>query len=240
MATAQIHITLKPTLLDAQGSTVLKALQQLGHRSVRDVRIGKHIQVQLDDTLSVDEQRAQLETMCQQLLANPVVEDYSIILDGAPQSSTHSAVSGATVVASDVVPQARTGASPATHTVLSASDSVAVPTMQTASPTTQVVPVDDGLLGATTISDPFGVSFETYNSLSTDDKLTLQGRAWEQHGTWISNELSTRRAGWILCVGGQVLASGDTLESYPSDAQIVTLGTQHDLAPFVFSRPPQQ
>jgi len=51
MAIAEIHVTLKPTLLDAQGATVLKALRQLGHEHVHNVRIGKHIQVEFDDAL---------------------------------------------------------------------------------------------------------------------------------------------------------------------------------------------
>jgi phosphoribosylformylglycinamidine synthase len=84
MAIAEIHVTLKPTLLDAQGATVLKALRQLGHGHVHNVRIGKHIEVEFDDALSGSALQSELELMCRQLLANPVIEDYSITVGGAP------------------------------------------------------------------------------------------------------------------------------------------------------------
>jgi hypothetical protein len=90
----------------------------------------------------------------------------------------------------------------------------------------------------TSLPDPFAISYTAYDALSADEKLALQGRAWELHGTWITNELNTRRAAWILCVGQRVLESGSTIDSYPSDAQMATLGTTHDLVPWVFTRPP--
>jgi phosphoribosylformylglycinamidine synthase len=80
MAIAEIHVTLKPALLDVQGQTVLKALQQLGHTGVQDVRIGKFITVQLSDALSGAALQAELDKMCAQLLANPVIEDYDVRL----------------------------------------------------------------------------------------------------------------------------------------------------------------
>ncbi len=81
MATAEIHVTLKPALLDVQGKTVLKALQQLGHAEVQNVRIGKFITLELSDTLTGAALQQELDKMCQQLLANPVIENYEIVVN---------------------------------------------------------------------------------------------------------------------------------------------------------------
>jgi hypothetical protein len=81
--------------------------------------------------------------------------------------------------------------------------------------------------------------YTDYQTMNADDKLALQALVWERHGVWILNELSTRRAAWILCIGQNVVASGDGIESYPSDAHLETLGTANDLVPYVFTRPPQ-
>lgn len=81
MATAEIHVTLKPALLDTQGATVRKALHQLGYGSVRDVRIGKFITLEVDDAQAGPQMQAMLEEMCQKLLANPVIEDFEIAVD---------------------------------------------------------------------------------------------------------------------------------------------------------------
>lgn len=79
---AEIHVTLKPALLDAQGKTVLRALQQLGHRQVRGVRIGKHISIEMAEGQTPSQLEADIDLMCRQLLANPVIEDYSITVGG--------------------------------------------------------------------------------------------------------------------------------------------------------------
>ena len=86
MAIAEIHITLKPSLFDAQGQTVLKALRNLGHTSVKDVRIGKFITVEVADGLSAAALNDELDKMCKDLLANPVIEDYEIAIAEAPSA----------------------------------------------------------------------------------------------------------------------------------------------------------
>jgi len=73
MPTVNISVTLKPTLLDAQGRAVHSALGNLGYGNVKDVRIGRFIEVKLDDDADV---AAQVKEMCDKLLANPVIEDY--------------------------------------------------------------------------------------------------------------------------------------------------------------------
>lgn len=84
MAIAEIHVTLKPALLDVQGQTVLKALHQLGHSEVQDVRIGKVITVKLSDALAGAALQNELDQMCAQLLANPVIENYDVRLLADP------------------------------------------------------------------------------------------------------------------------------------------------------------
>lgn len=234
MSTAQIHITLKPSLLDTQGATVLKALHQLGHSSVTDVRIGKLIEVRLDDALLPAQQQAELETMCQKLLANPVIEDFQIVLNNGETetSSTRSAP-----IVTQVVTQ--TVSTPTTNaTQLSATPTNPIVSISS----TPIAPTFAQPIGgeSTTIADPFAVSFDAYDAMSVDERLDLQGRAWNIHGTNLLQEMSNRRAAWLLVVGGRVLEAGDSLDNYPTDERIAALGRTHDLVPFTFTKPPEQ
>jgi phosphoribosylformylglycinamidine synthase PurS subunit len=76
---AQVEVTHLPGIADPQGATVERALPALGYRNVSDVRIGKSIRLVIDAT---DEAaaHAQVKEMCERLLANPVIEGYSISL----------------------------------------------------------------------------------------------------------------------------------------------------------------
>jgi len=74
---AHVYITLKPGLLDAAGKTIQDALQSLGFQGVKDVRVGKLIEIELNHAKTSSAKR-DLERMCQKLLANPVVETYRI------------------------------------------------------------------------------------------------------------------------------------------------------------------
>ena len=73
----RVEITRREEISDPQGTTVRRALGDLGHLNLQSVRIDRvvHLEVDDDDPASV---RAQVEEMCRQLLANPVLEDYSI------------------------------------------------------------------------------------------------------------------------------------------------------------------
>jgi phosphoribosylformylglycinamidine synthase PurS subunit len=75
---ARITITLRSGILDPQGQAIAHALNGLGFDGVVDARQGKVIELKLSDTVNADEAKAQLESMCQQLLANPVMEDYRV------------------------------------------------------------------------------------------------------------------------------------------------------------------
>lgn len=70
---AKIYVTLKPTLLDAQGRTVQDALTNIGFDGINKVRIGKYIEIDLDGASASEEK---VREMCDRLLANPVIEDY--------------------------------------------------------------------------------------------------------------------------------------------------------------------
>jgi phosphoribosylformylglycinamidine synthase len=74
---AKVHVTLKPGVLDPQGKAVQHALGSLGFSGVDEVRQGKFIEIDLTET---DATKAQehVESMCKQLLANTVIEDYAI------------------------------------------------------------------------------------------------------------------------------------------------------------------
>lgn len=76
---AQIKITLKDGVLDPQGKAIENTLGALGFGGVNDVRQGKFIEVELDES---DETaaREQLDAMCKKLLANTVIENYDIEL----------------------------------------------------------------------------------------------------------------------------------------------------------------
>lgn len=76
MFEAQIKITLKKTVADPQGLTVKHALESLGFTEIKSARMGKLITLQLNTN---DKAAAEIEAkkMCEKLLANPIIEDYS-------------------------------------------------------------------------------------------------------------------------------------------------------------------
>jgi phosphoribosylformylglycinamidine synthase subunit PurS len=74
MPQVKVYVTLKPTLLDAQGRVVQNALTALGYDDVEQVRIGKYIEMELaEGTADLDKE---VREMCDRLLANPVIENY--------------------------------------------------------------------------------------------------------------------------------------------------------------------
>jgi len=79
---ARIVVRLRPGILDPQGTTIQRALEGLGFPEVRDLRVGKVLDLTLDET-DAGRARQRLEEMCRKLLANPVIEDYTCeVLDG--------------------------------------------------------------------------------------------------------------------------------------------------------------
>ena len=76
MYKAKINVTLKKSVLDPQGKTVLYALETLGFKEAKDLRVGKYFELALD---APNRERAEqaVRTMCDKLLINPVIEEYS-------------------------------------------------------------------------------------------------------------------------------------------------------------------
>ena len=74
---ARVFVTLKPSILDPQGKTILGALRSLGYGAVQDVRQGKFFEIDVA-TGSAGEARSLAEEMADRLLANPVIESYRV------------------------------------------------------------------------------------------------------------------------------------------------------------------
>ncbi|MCF6206413.1 MAG: phosphoribosylformylglycinamidine synthase subunit PurS [Sulfurovum sp.] len=77
MTTAIVNVFLKEGVLDPQGKAAHHALDSLGFEGVKDVRIGKQIVLQLE-TDDKTKAQAEVKEMCETLLANTVIEDYTI------------------------------------------------------------------------------------------------------------------------------------------------------------------
>jgi phosphoribosylformylglycinamidine synthase PurS subunit len=76
---ARVYVTLKREVLDPQGDAVRRALGDQGFAGVRDVRVGKLVEIELDGVSRGDAEK-QLAAMCEKLLANPVIEDFKLEL----------------------------------------------------------------------------------------------------------------------------------------------------------------
>lgn len=78
----EIRVMPRAALLDPQGQAVSHALHALGFADVGDVRVGKHLVVRLEAPTR-DEAAARARAMCDRLLANPVTEDYHLLVEAA-------------------------------------------------------------------------------------------------------------------------------------------------------------
>jgi len=76
MFEVEIYITLKKTVADPQGLTIKHALESLNYQNLEEVRIGKLITVKVNSNDRKDAEK-KVDEMCQKLLANPIIEDYS-------------------------------------------------------------------------------------------------------------------------------------------------------------------
>lgn len=76
---SRIYVTLRPSVLDPAGTAVESGLHQLGYKEVEKVRIGKYIELTLQAD-NEDNAREKLDKMCDSLLANPVIENYTFEL----------------------------------------------------------------------------------------------------------------------------------------------------------------
>lgn len=74
---ARVLVTLRPEILDVQGQTVKASLQTLGFTDVATVRVGKLIEIEMQEPLT-PEKLKQIEKMAHELLANPIIEDFKV------------------------------------------------------------------------------------------------------------------------------------------------------------------
>ena len=77
---ARVFVTLKPSVFDPQGRTIVDALQSLGYQNVADVRQGKYFELDLA-TAEPSEARKLAAEVADRVLANPVIESYRIEVD---------------------------------------------------------------------------------------------------------------------------------------------------------------
>jgi len=77
---ARVYVTLKKTVLDPQGQTILRALSGLGYQSIKAVRQGKVFEVELDG-LSKEQAKEQVERIARDVLTNPVIEEFRYELE---------------------------------------------------------------------------------------------------------------------------------------------------------------
>lgn len=79
MARVVVNVMPKQEILDPQGQAVVRALGRIGISGVSDVRQGKRFELEVDDSVT----SADLEKIASELLANTVIEDFEIVIDGA-------------------------------------------------------------------------------------------------------------------------------------------------------------
>ena len=77
----RVLIRPKEGILDPQGQAVERALPALGYRGVSDVRVGRMVELEVEDPTRIEE-------ICERLLANPLVEDYEVVPDEALEGLT--------------------------------------------------------------------------------------------------------------------------------------------------------
>lgn len=78
----QVRVTPRPGILDPEGETIGRALATLGYEGVDEVRAGRLVTLRIAAE-GPDEARATVAEMCEKLIANPIIEDYAILVEPA-------------------------------------------------------------------------------------------------------------------------------------------------------------
>ncbi len=238
MPLAEVHVTLKPALFDAQGETIKKALHQLGYTDVQNVRIGKLITVELAGDGGAALQ-GQLDLMCRQLLANPVIEDYEVSVGGADPIAIADATA-VPLVQGTPTSDNRVATDRPGKAHLQPAHAEGVTTSRQASSNSAAATTAPGLEAVSTpggVTDPFQVDFRSYEAMATEAKQSLRILALRKYGSWIEAQLRAHNANWILCLGQNVAEHGTDIETSPTDQHLLRLGVEHDRVPWVFNRP---
>ncbi len=78
---AHVYVTLKHTVLDAQGKTVADALRRMSYASVSDVRQGKYFLLTFENNVESDTAHAETERIAREVLTNPVIEEFTFDIE---------------------------------------------------------------------------------------------------------------------------------------------------------------
>ena len=78
---AHVYVTLKKTVLDPQGQTIARALKGMGHAEISSVRQGKYFEIEIAEGTSRAEAEASLDKIAQDVLSNPVIEEYRVVME---------------------------------------------------------------------------------------------------------------------------------------------------------------
>lgn len=78
---AKVYVNLKPGVLDPQGKAIQHSVELLGFSGISDIRQGKYFEIALDSSLGVIEARDAVGRMAQQVLSNPIIEDYRVEIE---------------------------------------------------------------------------------------------------------------------------------------------------------------
>jgi len=78
---AKVFVTLKPSVLDPQGTAIHHSIESLGYGNILDVRQGKYFEIALNGVTDADSAKNEIEQMANDVLANPVIEDYSVEIE---------------------------------------------------------------------------------------------------------------------------------------------------------------
>lgn len=74
----RVFVSLKPTVLDPQGQTICSALAGQGHKSIAAVRQGKYFDIRVEKSSDRQEALREITQIAQDVLSNPVIEDYRV------------------------------------------------------------------------------------------------------------------------------------------------------------------
>lgn len=75
---AKVYVTLKSGVLDPQGKAIHHSVELLGYSDIADIRQGKYFEIALDDDATEESARKEVEKIANDVLANPVIEDYRV------------------------------------------------------------------------------------------------------------------------------------------------------------------
>ena len=77
---AEVYVTLKQSVLEPQGKAIHNTTELLGFEGIEGIRQGKYFEINLDPSLSEEQAKNMIEKIAKDILANPVIEDYKVVV----------------------------------------------------------------------------------------------------------------------------------------------------------------